>query len=76
MIDPIVKKIREVRELDAAKHEFDLYRIASVIRQHETVLAEQGWKLRKMVVNKFSRRPMSVGDAVSVSQTEPELRTL
>ena len=42
MNDPIVQEIRNIREEDARKHDFDLIKIASSIKQHENQLSQMG----------------------------------
>ena len=56
MIDTIVQEVRKIREQDAKEHDFDLIKIASAIKQHENQLAQTGWKMRKIIVNKSFQR--------------------
>jgi len=55
MIDTIVQEVRKIREQDAKEHDFDLIKIASSIKQHENQLAQTGWKMRKIIVNRSFR---------------------
>ena len=55
MIDTIVQQVRKIREQDAKDHDFDLMKIAFSIKQHENQLAQMGWKMKKIIVNRASQ---------------------
>jgi hypothetical protein len=48
----IVQEVRDIREREAGKHNYDLLEIASHIKIHEQELPRQGWNLKERIVNK------------------------
>ena len=51
IIDKIVQEVRNLREMDAKNHHYNLMEIASNIKINEQELVKHGWKIQEKTLN-------------------------